>query len=171
MRLSLILVFVVTLWPAVGGAQDLTGTWTYRSFTNSEGIYGNNCVARTLRDSWRGQTNEGDPQTIVLTMNGNYINGYEVEDDGSRAGNISGIKNGQAVNFRVMHFPDSPIQSVEIPGCGEWLITGAASAEMGVVMSGTHIHGHFVETIFIRQNDKRRSFRVHAIFAMAKTEP
>ena len=166
----LALAFVIALWAAPAVAQDLSGTWTYRSFTNSDGIYGNGCLAKALRRSLLGVTDEGDPQTLVLTMNGNHISGYQVEDDGTRTGNISGIKNGQAVSFRIMYFPDNPIQALDVPGCGEWLITGGASAEMGVVMSNDHIHGHFVQTTFIRQNDTRQSFRVQAIFAMSRQD-
>lgn len=58
--------------------------------------------------------------------------------------NISGIRNGQAVSFRLMYFPDTPIRTLDVQGRGQWLITGQSSAEMGVVMSGDHIHGHFV---------------------------
>lgn len=162
------IVALVALWAVPAAAQDLTGTWNYRTFINSDDFYGNNCVARTLRDSWRGVTDESGGGTVVLTMNGNYITGYEVEDDGSQGANISGIRNGHSVTFRMMYFPDTPIHTFDAPGCGQWQVTGYAVAGLAATMSGSHIHGHFVQTAFIRQNDRRQSYRVHAIFTMAK---
>ena len=162
---------IVALWPAIGAAQDLSGIWIYRTFLNSDDIYGNGCFARTLRDSWYGVTDDTGEGTVVLTMNGNYITGYEVEDDGARAGTISGNRNGHSVTFRMMHFPDTPIQAVDVPGCGEWQVTGYATAGMGVTMSGDHIHGHFIQTVFIQQNQRRQSYRIRAIFSLARENP